>query len=194
MVMTGASAMMNNAANQGMMAPGVMMDMGMMGAMGPIGMNGDMAAAISGQMMQSMIPSDGSGQGGQQGGPGGTVTQDVGMMQDNAFNPANAAAGSGMMNIGMSGDYVIQVRFNLRLLLAGFLIFGYRTKIPWYNKCIQLWIHRMCSQACRVAEELSVVVEFHPGVVGEALLREEGDEGEFTEAKVQENGFDNRDF
>ena len=187
MVMTGASAMMNNAANQGIMAPGVMMDMGMMGAMGPIGMNGDMAAAISGQMMQGMIPSDGSGQGGQQGGPGGAVTQDVGMMQDNAFNPANAAASSGVMNIGMSGDYVIQVRFNLRLLLAGFLINGCRSKILWYNNCIQLWTPRMCSQACRVVEERrvhSVVVEFHPGVVGEALLREEGDEEGFTEVKV----------
>jgi pre-mRNA 3'-end-processing factor FIP1 len=117
MVMTGASAMMNNAANPGMMPPGVMMDMGMMGAMGPMGMNGDMAAAIGGQMMQGMIPSDASAQGGQQGGPGGAaVTQEVGMMQDNTFNPANTAAGSGMMNIGMGGDYVMQVGLNLATL------------------------------------------------------------------------------
>jgi pre-mRNA 3'-end-processing factor FIP1 len=108
MVMTGASAMMNNAANQGMMAPGVMMDMGMIGAMGSMGLNGDMAAAIGGQMMQGMMPPDGGAQGGQQAGPGAAVSQEVGMMQDSAFNPAHAAAGSGMMNIGMGGDYVIQ--------------------------------------------------------------------------------------
>jgi len=107
--------MMNNAANPGMMAPGVMMDIGMMGGMGPMGMNGDMAAAMGGQMMQGMIPSDTSAQGGQQGGPGGAaVTQEVGMMQDNAFNPVNTATGSGMMNIGMGGDYVMQVGFWLR--------------------------------------------------------------------------------
>ncbi|KAF8899254.1 Fip1 motif-domain-containing protein [Infundibulicybe gibba] len=54
MVMTGTSAMMNNAgANGGMMGPGVMMDMsGMMGPMG-MGMNGDMN--MGGAMMQYRI-------------------------------------------------------------------------------------------------------------------------------------------
>jgi pre-mRNA 3'-end-processing factor FIP1 len=138
MVMTGASAMMNNAANQGMMAPGVMMDMGMIGAMGSMGLNGDMAAAIGGQMMQGMMPPDGGAQGGQQAGPGAAVSQEVGMMQDSAFNPAHAAAGSGMMNIGMGGDYVIQVGYKLWLLFASFcLILEYRNRILWYNKCIR---------------------------------------------------------
>jgi len=105
MVMTGANAMMNNAgANPGMMGPGVMMDMGMMGPMG-MGMNGDMG--MGGQMMQGMMP-DG-GQGGQS--VVGVVPTNatpeqvngVGMMQE-GFNP-----GSGMMNMGMGGDYVMQV-------------------------------------------------------------------------------------
>lgn len=117
--------MMNNAANTGIMAPGVMMDMGMMGAMGPMGMNGDMAAAMGSQMMQGILQTDGNAQGGQQGVPGGTaVTQDV-MMQDNAFNAANAAS-SGIMNIGMGGDYALQVGCNLRLLC-----FGRSSKFVW---------------------------------------------------------------
>jgi hypothetical protein len=49
----------------------------------------------------------------------------------------------------------------------------------------------MCSQVCKAAEELhhlSVAVECHPvvlGAVGEASHREDGDEGAFTEVKVQ---------
>jgi pre-mRNA 3'-end-processing factor FIP1 len=104
MVMTGANAMMNNAsANSGMMGPGVMMDMGMMGPMG-MGMNGDMG--MGGAMMQGMMPD------GNQGGQAvvGVVPTNatpervngVGMMQD--FNPGN-----GMMNMSMSGEYVMQV-------------------------------------------------------------------------------------
>jgi len=75
--------------------------------MGPMSMNGDMAAAMGSQMMQGIIQADGSAQGGQQGG-GSVVTQEIGMMQENAFNTANAAATSGMINIGMGGDYVMQ--------------------------------------------------------------------------------------
>ena len=100
--MTGANAMMNQAsANPGIM-PGVMMDMGMMGAMG-MGMNGDMAMANG--MMQGMMP---EGPQGQQAGVGvvptnGTPEQvnGVGMMQD-GFNP-NA------MNMNVSGDFAMQV-------------------------------------------------------------------------------------
>jgi len=107
MVMTGASAMMNNAANPGMMGPGVMMDMsGMMGPMG-MGMNGDMG--MGGPMMQGMMPDGVQGQ--QAVGPGGNGTPEqvgngVGMMQD-GFNPA--AGGPGMMNMGMGGEYGMQV-------------------------------------------------------------------------------------
>ena len=120
MVMTGASAMMNNAANPGIMAPGVMMEMsGMMGPMG-MGMNGDIAAAIGGPMMQGMM-TDGSGQGGQPGGVGpgggtGAGQEQVSMMQDGGFNPATAA-GSGMLNIGMGGDFVIQVQISFIAIL-----------------------------------------------------------------------------
>jgi hypothetical protein len=66
-----------------------------------------------------------------------------------------------------------------------------RNKILWYNKCIQLWKHRTCSLACQVIEEhqsLSVVVECHPVAqvaVGGASHQEDGDEGEYTETKVQ---------
>lgn len=98
MVMTGANAMMNNAsANQGMLGPGVMMDMsGMMGPMGMV-MNGDMG------MMQGMMGPD-SGQ--QQTGvvPGnGTPEQvnGVNMMQD-GFNPNQG-------NMMMGGEYGMQV-------------------------------------------------------------------------------------
>jgi hypothetical protein len=110
MVMTGANAMMNNAAaNSGMMGSGVMMDMTMMGPMG-MGMNGDMN--MGAQLMQGMIPDHTQVQ---QSGVGivpgnGTPEQvgnGIGIMQD-GFNPS--AGGGNMMNIGMSGgDFVIQV-------------------------------------------------------------------------------------
>jgi len=106
MVMTGANAMMNNAtANTGMM-PGVMMDMsGMMGPMG-MGMGGDMG--MGNPMMQGMMGADG-GQGQQPGiGINGTPehVNGVGMMQE-GFNPAAGAAG--MMNMGMGGEFNMQV-------------------------------------------------------------------------------------
>jgi pre-mRNA 3'-end-processing factor FIP1 len=107
MVMTGANAMMNNAANSGMMGSGVMMDMSMMGSMG-MGMNGDMN--MGGPLMQGMMPDNTQVQ---QSGVGivtgnGTPEQagnGIAMMQD-GFNPA---AGSNMMNIGMGGDFALQV-------------------------------------------------------------------------------------
>lgn len=112
MVMTGANAMMNNAANSGMMGSGVMMDISMMGPMG-MSMNGDMN--MSGPLMQGMMPDNAQVQ---QSGVGivpgnGTPEQQVGngigMMQD-GFNPG---AGSGnMMNIGMGGEFVMQVSQN----------------------------------------------------------------------------------
>ncbi|KAJ3998161.1 hypothetical protein F5050DRAFT_1288028 [Lentinula boryana] len=108
MVMTGATAaMMNNTPNPGMMAPGVMLDMGMMNSMN-MGMNGDMG------MNQQMMPVDQRGMmmqdGVQQQGPmGGTGTPEqgggggmsVGMMQD-GFAPG------GPMHMGMPGDYSMQ--------------------------------------------------------------------------------------
>jgi pre-mRNA 3'-end-processing factor FIP1 len=110
MVMTGANAMMNNAAaNSGMMGSGVMMDMSMMGPMG-MGMNGDMN--MGGPLMQGMMPDNTQVQ--QQPGVGIVPTNTtpeqvgngIGIMQDGF----NSGAGSGnMMNIGMSGDFVIQV-------------------------------------------------------------------------------------
>lgn len=108
MVMTGATTMMNGAG-PGMMGPGVMMDMsGMMGTMN-MGMNGDMS--MGGAMMQGMMQDGGQGQ---QQGVGiiqgsGTPEQGAGavsMMQD-GFN-AGAAAG-GMINMGMGGEYGMQV-------------------------------------------------------------------------------------
>ncbi|KAJ7292941.1 hypothetical protein C8J57DRAFT_1267624 [Mycena rebaudengoi] len=91
MVMTGTTAMMNTAANPGMMGPGVMMDMsGMMGPMG-MGMNGDMG--MNGAMMQGMMQDGGQGQVGN--GATGTPEQG-GMMQEGAFNN-----GAGMMGMGM---------------------------------------------------------------------------------------------
>ena len=109
MVMTGANAMMNNAAaNSGMMGSGVMMDMSMMGSMG-MGMNGDMN--IGGPLMQGMMSDNTQAQ---QSGVGivpgnGTPEQvgsGIGMMQD-GFNPG--AGGGNMMNMGMGGDFVMQV-------------------------------------------------------------------------------------
>jgi pre-mRNA 3'-end-processing factor FIP1 len=109
MVMTGANAMMNNAAaSSGMMGSGVMMDMSMMGPMG-MGMNGDMN--MGAQLMQGMMPDHTQVQ---QSGVGivpgnGTPEQvgnGIGIMQD-GFNPS---AGGNMMNIGMGGgDFVMQV-------------------------------------------------------------------------------------
>jgi pre-mRNA 3'-end-processing factor FIP1 len=96
MVMTGANAMMNNAANPNMMGANVMMDMGMMGPMG-MGMNGDMG--MGNPMMQGMM---GGGPDGAQGQQPGVVanngTPEQVMMQE-GFNP-NAG---GMMNMGMPG-------------------------------------------------------------------------------------------
>ncbi|KAF9072800.1 Fip1 motif-domain-containing protein [Rhodocollybia butyracea] len=107
MVMTGATAMMNGAPSQGMMNPGVMMDMGMMNGMG-IGMNGDM---VMGQGMgQQMMPVDQRGMmmqdGAAQGpiGPSGTPEQSggpVGMMQD-GFNSSPG------MNMGMQPEFSMQ--------------------------------------------------------------------------------------
>lgn len=103
MVMTGANAMMNNAANGGgMMAPGMMMDMNMISAMGMMN-GGDMGMANP--MMQNIM---GDGVQGQPGGvPNNGTPDQVGMMPD-GFNPA--AGPGGMMNMGMGGDFVMGVR------------------------------------------------------------------------------------
>ncbi|KAG6874384.1 hypothetical protein C0995_015120 [Termitomyces sp. Mi166 len=104
MVMTGANAMMNGAANTGMMGPGVMMDMS--GMMGPMGMGMDMG--MGGGIMQ-MQP-DGTGQM-QQGVTNGTPEQGaqgsvaVGMMQDTGFNGQQQGD---MMGMGMSNEYGMQ--------------------------------------------------------------------------------------
>lgn len=114
MVMTGTTAMMNGAAaNPGMMAPGVMMDMsGMMGPMGMgMGMGGDMG--MGGGMMQvdgrGMMPDGPQVQQGVGVGNGTPeqVSGNVGMMQD-GYN--GGAAQGGMMNImGGGGDFGMQV-------------------------------------------------------------------------------------
>ncbi|KAG5340501.1 hypothetical protein C0989_001408 [Termitomyces sp. Mn162] len=104
MVMTGANAMMNGAANTGMMGPGVMMDMS--GMMGPMGMGMDMG--MGGGMMQ-MQP-DGTGQM-QQGVTNGTPEQSaqgnvsVGMIQDAGFNGQQQGD---MMGMGMGNEYGMQ--------------------------------------------------------------------------------------
>lgn len=139
MVMTGATTMMNGAG-PGMMGPGVMMDMsGMMGPMS-MGMNGDMS--MGGAMMQGMMQDGGQGQ---QQGVGiiqgsGTPEQGAGavsMMQD-GFN-AGAAAG-GMMNMGIGGEYGMQVR---SCLYSGLeynyvLIVTCRNKTRWCKSCIPI--------------------------------------------------------
>jgi pre-mRNA 3'-end-processing factor FIP1 len=109
MVLTGTTAMMNGGGpNAGMMGPGVMMDIS--GMMGPMGMGmgmGDMG--MGNPMMQGGMMQDGSQV--QQGGVGvgnGTPEQagaNVAMMQDGF----NQQAGGGMMNMGMGGDYGMQV-------------------------------------------------------------------------------------
>ena len=128
MVMTGTTAMMNGAAaNPGMMAPGVMMDMsGMMGPMGMgMGMAGDMG--MGGGMMQvdgrGMMP-DGAQV--QQGGVGigsGTPEQvgaNVSMVQD-GYN--SGAAQAGMMNMGIGGgDFGIQVRSRISFVIEHYSI------------------------------------------------------------------------
>lgn len=102
MVMTGANAMMNNAANPNMMGANVMMDMGMMGPMG-MGMNGDMG--MGNPMMQGMMGGPEGAQGQQPGVGTNNGTPEQVMMQD-GFNP-NAG---GMMNMGMpGGEYGIPV-------------------------------------------------------------------------------------
>jgi pre-mRNA 3'-end-processing factor FIP1 len=107
MVMTGATAMMNNNAANATMMGGMnpMMDMSGMGGMnmGPMGMgmNGDMGM----QMQQGgpMMP-DGQGQGP---GTGGTPDQGVQMGMQDGYGPGGQ--GPGMMGMGMGGDFGIQV-------------------------------------------------------------------------------------
>ncbi|KAG6879377.1 hypothetical protein C0992_003197 [Termitomyces sp. T32_za158] len=114
MVMTGANAMMNGAANTGMMGPGVMMDM--TGMMGPMGMGMDMG--MGGGMMQ--MQADGTGQM-QQGVTNGTPEQAaqgnvaVGMIQDAGFNGQQQGD---MMGMGMGNEYAMQARLFSHLSLA----------------------------------------------------------------------------
>lgn len=109
MVMTGTTAMMNGGGpNPGMMGPGVMMDMSMMGPMG-MGMNGDMG--MSNAMMQGMMQVPDGNQG-QQGVNVGNGTPEhagggVGMMQDGFHGGPGAG---GMMNMSMGNDFGMQVR------------------------------------------------------------------------------------
>ena len=116
MVMTGTTAMMNGAAaNPGMMAPGIMMDMsGMMGPMSMgMGMAGDMG--MGGGMMQvdghGMMPDKAQVQQGGVGIGNGTPEQvgaNVSMIQDGY---TSGPAQGGMMNMGMGGsDFGIPVR------------------------------------------------------------------------------------
>lgn len=89
MVMTGTTAMMNNSANSGIMAPGVMMDMSSMMQMG---INADM------NMGGSMMPVDGRGM----------------MMNDGAQaqQAGNGTPEQGIMSESyamMSGEYPMQV-------------------------------------------------------------------------------------
>lgn len=127
MVMTGTTAMMNGAAaNPGMMAPGVMMDMsGMMGPMGMgMGMGGDMG--MGGGMMQvdgrGMMPDSAQVQQGGVGVGNGTPEQvgaNVGMMQDGYNGGAGQAS---MMNMGIGGgDFGIQVCLTFILYSTSFI-------------------------------------------------------------------------
>lgn len=131
MVMTGANAMMNNAGPNANMMP--MMDMsGMMGPMG-MGMNGDMG--MGGPMMQGMMSDGGQGQQGVGVGvlPTNATSEQVngvGMMQD-GFN----SGASGMMNMGMGGEYM-QVRYSFCQSLCALTKFtlSSRNKTRWYSK------------------------------------------------------------
>lgn len=124
MVMTGTTAMMNgaNQPNPGMMAPGhgVMMDMSGMMPMG-MPMNGDMGNMgnmgnmnMGGGMMGGMMQEQGQlGQGAhpqqvQLHGNGNGTPEQGGMMQD----PYAGGPGPGMMNMGIGGEFAIQVRLN----------------------------------------------------------------------------------
>ncbi|KAG6813236.1 hypothetical protein H0H92_012873 [Tricholoma furcatifolium] len=110
MVMTGTSAMMNGAANTGMMGPGVMMDMsGMM----PMGMGMEMG--MGGGMMQ-MQPDGGAAM--QQGVANGTTEQGaqgavgVGMMQDGAFSGQQQGD---MMAMGMGNEFGMQAQMGQQM-------------------------------------------------------------------------------
>jgi pre-mRNA 3'-end-processing factor FIP1 len=107
MVMTGTTAMMNNAGNAGMMGPGVMMDMSNMNMMGSMangmgmgmGMGGDMG--MGNPMMQMQDGSQAPVV------PNGAAEQMGGAMMQDGFN---AGQGQGMMNMGMGGgEYGMQV-------------------------------------------------------------------------------------
>lgn len=111
MVMTGATAMMNNGGpNPGMMP---MMDMTMMGPMGMgMGMNSDMG--MGGQMMpvdgrammqDNQVQQSGVGMSMGNGTPEQQVGNGIGMMQDNFNNQGNP----GMMGLSISGDFGLQV-------------------------------------------------------------------------------------
>jgi pre-mRNA 3'-end-processing factor FIP1 len=108
MVMTGATAMMNNgAANPNMMGGmNPMLDMSGMGGMnmGPMGMgmNGDMSMQMqpSGPMMQ-----EGPGQGP---GTGTTPEQVVQIGMQDGYGPPGGP-GPGMMGMGIGGDFSMQV-------------------------------------------------------------------------------------
>ena len=114
MVMTGMTALMNaGGPGPGMMGPAAMMDMSnMMGPMGMgMGINGDMA-------MNAMMQMQDGAQQGVNVGATGTPEQVggvVGMMQD-GFSGGPGSAG--MMNMGMGGDFAMQVGFQPLYLVS----------------------------------------------------------------------------
>lgn len=153
MVMTGTTAMMNGAnnPNPGMMAPGhgVMMDMSGMMPMG-MPMNGDMGNMgnmnMGGPMMGGMMQDGPQGQMGQGAHPqqvqvhGNGTPEQGGMMQD-AYG---AGPGQGMMNMGIGGEFAIQVRSSSLVSsidLAETCILGTKPNEPadvsWYGRACE---------------------------------------------------------
>jgi len=120
--MTGATTMMSNAGPNPMMGPGVamnaMMDMSGMGAMNPMnmgpmgmGMNGDMGMQMqpSGTMMQDVpLPGPGGPVG-----PSAPPEHGVQMGMQDGFGPGGPGPVPGMMNMGMGGDFGMQVRVSI---------------------------------------------------------------------------------
>ena len=135
MVMTGATAMMNNSAANANMMGGMnpMMDMSGMGGMnmGPMGMgmNGDMGMQMQqgGPMMQ-----ENQGQGP---GTGAAPEQSVQMGMQDGYGPGGP--GPGIM--GMGGDFgmpvcPISARRGLHISLG-----NDRSKIKWASRCTLQW-------------------------------------------------------
>ena len=137
MVMTGATAMMNNGAPNPNMMGGInpMMDMSGMGgmSMGPMGMgmNGDMSMQMQqgGPMMQE----------GPVQGPGTNPTQEQNVQMGMPDGYGSGGPGPGMMSMGMGGDFGMQAcLFSQAIYAADLGITGTQSNgpadVPWLGR------------------------------------------------------------